>query len=297
MTKKTLNGPHGDVSVFIHGDDATGIPLLVINGGPGAAHGYLESLATFSDERPVILYDQLGTGDSDHPNDTTLWTVANSAREIDFVRLELALDRVHLYSHSAGCAFAIQHLLDGGSAESHLMLSPMISTEQYNRDGAFHRANLPQEDQDILTRTESDPNFANWTYPVDLPEDYVEVTHRFAGLHWCRLNPPPQAAIDAFGQIDAQYYKTMYGPEFFYIRGTLKDAEQFDRLGEIATPTCIIAGEFDWITPANVDIIAAGLPNCERHQFDGCAHLSNLEKPTEHDAIAKAFFRRVESLA
>jgi len=296
MTKRTLSGPNGAINTFIDGENAPGVPILVVNGGPGAAHGYLQSLTMLAEERPVILYDQLGTGESDHPDNPELWTVANIAREIAFVRSELGLDRVHLYSHSAGCAFAIEHLLDSGVAESHVMLSPMISTQQYNLDSAFHRSNLPGSDQDIINRVESDPDFSGWAYPTDLPEDYVDVTHRFAGMHSCRLNPPPQAALDAFGQIDAQFYSTMYGPEFFFIRGTLGDAEQFQRLGEIATPTCLISGEFDWITPANVDIIEAGLADCERHQLDGCAHLSNLERPEEHDAIVRSFLARVASL-
>lgn len=35
------------------------IPLLVLHGGPGIPHDYLEPLADLADERPVIFYDQL----------------------------------------------------------------------------------------------------------------------------------------------------------------------------------------------------------------------------------------------
>src|ERR1700749_3558283 len=49
----------------------SGTPLLLLHGGPGAAHNYLLPLKPLADERPVILYDQLGCGKSDSPQDTS----------------------------------------------------------------------------------------------------------------------------------------------------------------------------------------------------------------------------------
>lgn len=59
------------------GWDAERAPVMVLHGGPGATHDYLEDLARLADgRRRVILYDQLGAGNSDHPHDPSLWTVA-----------------------------------------------------------------------------------------------------------------------------------------------------------------------------------------------------------------------------
>ena len=41
-----------------------GIPLLILHGGPGAGHDYLESLEALAADREVIFYDQLGCGRS-----------------------------------------------------------------------------------------------------------------------------------------------------------------------------------------------------------------------------------------
>ncbi len=46
-----------------------GIPLLTLHGGPGASSNYLKLLLALADERPVILYDQLGGGRSERPCD------------------------------------------------------------------------------------------------------------------------------------------------------------------------------------------------------------------------------------
>ena len=50
------------------------VPLVIVHGGPGATHDYLEPLEALADERPVVFYDQLGAGNSDAPDDDSLWT-------------------------------------------------------------------------------------------------------------------------------------------------------------------------------------------------------------------------------
>ena len=71
----------GDESV----ERATGsAPLLLLHGGPGACHDYLESMAALSATgRRVILYDQQGCGNSDQPDDPERWTVDFYVREVD----------------------------------------------------------------------------------------------------------------------------------------------------------------------------------------------------------------------
>src|SRR3954469_8572170 len=77
-------------------EDRTGnAPLLLLHGGPGACHDYLESMAALSATgRRVIFYDQQGCGNSDQPDDPARWTIDFSLREIDAVRTALGLERV-----------------------------------------------------------------------------------------------------------------------------------------------------------------------------------------------------------
>src|SRR5258707_7361045 len=42
-------------------------PLLLLHGGPGAGHDYLEPLSALADERPLMFYP-LGCGPSDRPD-------------------------------------------------------------------------------------------------------------------------------------------------------------------------------------------------------------------------------------
>jgi proline-specific peptidase len=83
------------------GAEHENIPLLALHGGPGIPHDYIENLADLaSDTRRVILYDQLGCGRSDQPDDTSLWRVERFVEELGIVRRALGLDRIHLLGQS-----------------------------------------------------------------------------------------------------------------------------------------------------------------------------------------------------
>lgn len=90
-------------------------PLLIVHGGPGGRSCTFEPLAEILlHERPVILYDQLGTGRSGRPTDRALWTVDRAVKELDEVRTALGLERVHLYGHSWGSGLVVAYLDKAG---------------------------------------------------------------------------------------------------------------------------------------------------------------------------------------
>ena len=61
------------------------IKVLLLNGGPGATHEYFECFESFLPKEGIefIYYDQLGCGNSDNPNDVTLWDLPRYVEELD----------------------------------------------------------------------------------------------------------------------------------------------------------------------------------------------------------------------
>jgi len=79
-----------------------GIPLLVLHGGPGAGHDYLQPLEGLATGRSVVFYDQLGCGRSDQPVDWSLWRIERFVAEVGRVRDALGLKLIHLFGRSWG---------------------------------------------------------------------------------------------------------------------------------------------------------------------------------------------------
>ena len=106
------------------------LPLLVLHGGPGAPHDYLEPLEEMAATgRRVIFYDQLGCGNSRLPEPAPdLWTVPLFVDEVGVVRRALGLERVHLLGHSWGGILAIEYALKYQQHLKGLVISNMMAS-------------------------------------------------------------------------------------------------------------------------------------------------------------------------
>jgi proline iminopeptidase len=72
--------------------------VLLLHGGPGATHEYLEAFDSFfPDAGFEYYYDQLGSAYSDQPNEPDLWELPGFVEEVEQVRQALQLDRGNYY--------------------------------------------------------------------------------------------------------------------------------------------------------------------------------------------------------
>jgi L-proline amide hydrolase len=81
-------------------DHADRAPIVCITGGPGMSHHYMYPFLALADERPVVLYDQLDTGNADRPGDPANWRIERFVDEIVHLRASLDLDRLVLVGNS-----------------------------------------------------------------------------------------------------------------------------------------------------------------------------------------------------
>jgi len=128
------------------------IPLLVLHGGPGASHDYLEPLADMAATgRRVIFYDQLGCGNSDQPDNPALWTVAFFRKEIDAVRSALDLKTVHILGQSWGGMLAMEYALTKPKGLASLVLANApANMQQWAAETRRLKKELPQGVQETL---------------------------------------------------------------------------------------------------------------------------------------------------
>lgn len=261
-------------------------PLLGIHGGPGMSHDYLLPLVDLADERPVILYDQLDSGNSERPNDPANWTVARFVSEVDDLRAALALDRVIVFGNSWGGTLAAEYAMTRPEGLAALVLSsPLISTERWLADNDAHRNRLPDAARAALERHEA-------AGTVD-SQDYRDAVAVFMGRHFNRMDVQPAELARSFEAFNIELYNTLWGNTEFNATGALKDYDASARLARIQVPTLYTCGAFDESTPAaNVDF-ARRTPEAEVEVFPDASHTAFLERRGPYIAALRAFFARV----
>ncbi|MGE0441651.1 MAG: alpha/beta fold hydrolase [Gemmatimonadales bacterium] len=141
----------------VAGDLGSGIPLVLLHGGPGIPCGAFDPLMDrLAPERPVIRYDQLGCGRSDRPADPSLWRVETFLEELAAVREALGLERIHLLGHSWGGMLALEYLLTRPSGVISLTLSSSLcSTPFWTEELHRLRDQLPEHVAASLRRFEA----------------------------------------------------------------------------------------------------------------------------------------------
>lgn len=274
--------PGGRVWYRIDGADAPGIPLLVLHGGPGAPHDYLENIGELADERPVLFYDQLGCGRSEHPANPALWQVARFVEELAAVRAALGLDRVHLLGQSWGSMLAVESLLSGATGIERLVLSgPCLSAPCWMADQRTWLSQMPPAIGKAVALAEALEDFEAPAYQDAMTQYYKQ--------HLCRLDPWPDCLQRAFAGLGMQVYLAMWGPSEFTCTGSLRAADLTPRLAQIKVPTLLTCGRFDEATPKTVEHFCRLIPGARMQVFEDASHNHHLEQPQAYLAALRAF--------
>jgi proline-specific peptidase len=266
------------------------LPILLLHGGPGAASYYMEPLAErLAEHRPVVVYDQLGCGRSDEPEDVSLWTVDRSVAEVDQVREALGLERCHLLGQSWGGWLSIDYMARGPQGIAGLVLaSTSASIPQFMAEARRLIEQLPEPAGSTLIELGERGAY-------DDPE-YLAAVDVFYHHHLCRMDPWPEALVKSSQQMDGnQVYLTMNGPTEFDVIGLLREWDRTADLGKIPNPTLITCGRYDEITPACSQTILEGLPDGRMEVFEHSAHVAHLEEGERFADVVERFLREVEA--
>jgi proline iminopeptidase len=278
----------GRVAYEVHGS-GTRTPLLVLHGGPGIPHDYLQNLEALGDERPVVFYDQLGCGRSDRPSDASLWTRERFAREIDAVREALGLEEVVLYGHSWGSILAVDYLSGRGGTKPEgvrgaILAGPALSIPRWVADSRHLIDMLPKEAASAILEGER-------TGATDT-DAYRSATKEFYVRYVCRCDPWPAELERAFAGMGVEVYGSMNGPSEFTITGPLRTVDVTGDLGALRLPLLFICGQFDEATPESTRAYAALAPQAETFVVEGAAHVANYDRPAAYMQALRSWFDR-----
>ena len=281
-------------SVAAASEDDARLPLLCLHGGPGANWLHLKPYEALAEERRVVFYDQIGSGNSglEEPHEVSIWQPELFVEEIGVVREALGLERVHVLGHSWGGMLGMQYATEQPEGLASLIVeSSPPSVPDWMPEVARLRSELPPEVEATLREHEE-------AGTTDSPE-YEEASMVFYRRHVCRTDPWPDWLVECFEKLEAnpEVYHAMNGPSEFHVIGTIRDWDITPRLGRIQVPTLVFSGRHDEVTPACTEASHRAIPGSEYVVLDESSHMAQAEQPEETLALVRGFLSRVEGAA
>ena len=282
----------GRVYVRVNGDlNAPKPPIVMLHGGPGGTHAHFLSALALADERAVVLYDQLDSGQSDRPNDPKNWRVSRFVDEIDLVRRALGVDRWHLLGHSWGGTLALEYGARRTAALRGLALaSPLVSTESWIADANALRGSLPADVQakiaqcDVAPGPVCDAGTSAFYRAFNGREPASAAAMSYARAHAGGFNP--------------KLYNAMWGASEFVSTGSLRTYDGEPLLAKLdGKRTLFVGGQYDEARPSTLAGFAARVPGAEFATIPGAAHGIFADRPQETVALIRAWLARQDALA
>ncbi|MFT2214320.1 proline iminopeptidase-family hydrolase [Rhizobium giardinii] len=261
--------------------------VFCLNGGPGLPCDYLrEAHSCLVDEGyRIVAFDQLGTGASDRPADSGLWTIGRYVEEAETVRKALNLGKVHMLGHSWGGWLAIDYALTYPENLKTLILEDTVADIPHLvQELERLRAALGSETIAMMQKHEAQGT-------IDHPE-YLAAITILNYRHVCRLSIWPAPVKRSLDDWNMGPYGTMQGPNEFLYTGNLKDWNRVPDLPKITVPVLITCGEHDELTPACALRMKLGLPNAELTVFANASHMPFYENPQAYYPTLLDFLSR-----
>ena len=265
------------------------LKVLVLHGGPGFSHEYLEALESFLPAAGIefYYYDQLGCNNSDQPDDPSLWTVDRYVEEVEEVRRGLGLEHFVLYGHSCGGILGIDYALKYQQHLRGLVISNMAAGVQaFLKHANSWKLQLPPDSRQRLHALEAKEDYDNPEYEKIMMEElYPQMI--------CRTKPWPEPVTRTFRHVNEKIYVQMQGKSEFLVTGNLKTWERWDRLREIKVKTLTIGARYDEMDPDDMRRMATLLPNATSAYCPNGSHLCMWDDQALYFQQLLAFLRSV----
>lgn len=264
-------------------------PLVLLHGGPGSTHNYFEVLDRIAEEdgRQLVMYDQIGCGNSYVENRPDLWNSKVWIEELIELRKHLGLDEIHLLGQSWGGMQTLEYVCNykPEGLKSIILSSTLPASWLWAEEAQRMIAQMPQDMQDAIKKATESGDYSSPEYQAAEAE-YMrqhcagEVTENDPEC----LRRPKKAGRES--------YVVGWGPNEFTPLGTLKNYDVIDQLGDIKEPALIINGGNDLCTPYVAKFMYDRIPNSEWELFRTCRHMCFVEDNDHYVEVLKKWMNK-----
>ncbi|TQQ84424.1 alpha/beta fold hydrolase [Peptacetobacter hominis] len=249
-------------------------PIIFLHGGPGSSHNYFEVLDRIAelDNRQLIMYDQIGCGESFVENRPDLWNSKTWVEELIALREHLGLKEVHILGQSWGGMQLLDYICNykPEGVKSIILSSTLPASWMWGLERKRNIALLPVEMQEAIAKATESGDYSSPEYQAAEAE-YMR--RHCAGA--TDENSPECLTRPVKKGVEA--YVVGWGPNEFTPLGTLKDYDVTEQLKDIKEPALVVSGGNDLCTPYIAKYMYDRIPVSEWELFRDCRHMCFVE--------------------
>jgi proline iminopeptidase len=230
-----------------------GEPIIVIHGGPGLDHSYLQpGLDALAIRHALVYYDQRGTGRSVAALDSTAINLDAFVADINALREALGYDRVSLLAHSWGALVGIEYAArHPESVRGLILMNPVEPGSRFREQLAVRQQSARTAEDSTELATLSALEGFEARDPATLSQWYRVMF---------RQTLRDRARIDEL-QLDLAESTAKNGPDVAQLIGTsIGELDWWDRLPTIQVPTLVLHGQYDVLPLAMSQALAGAFP-------------------------------------
>ena len=259
-------------------------PMILLHGGPGSTHNYFEVLDRVAEEdgRMLVMYDQIGCGNSYVDGRPELWKAETWVNELIALRKHLGLDTCHLLGQSWGGMLLLTYICgyEHSGVKSGVLSSTLPASWLWGIEQARMIKELPEEYQEAIKTATETGDYSNDIYQR-AEEEYM--LRHAAG----KPDPDGPECLLREKRAGRESYVVGWGPNEYTPMGTLKDYDVIDKLKDIKEPCLVINGGNDLCTPYIAKVMYDNIPNSRWELFRECRHMCFVEDNDHYVEVLK----------
>lgn len=259
-------------------------PLILLHGGPGSTHNYFEVLDRVAEEdgRMLVMYDQIGCGNSYVDGRPELWKAETWVNELIALREHLGLDTCHLLGQSWGGMLLLTYICgyEHSGVKSGILSSTLPASWLWGIEQARMIKELPEEYQEAIKTATETGDYSSDIYQR-AEEEYM--LRHAAG----KPDPDGPECLLRKKRTGRESYVVGWGPNEYTPMGTLKDYDVIDKLKDIKEPCLVINGGNDLCTPYIAKVMYDNIPNSRWELFRECRHMCFVEDNDHYVDVLK----------
>ncbi|MEJ2635258.1 MAG: alpha/beta fold hydrolase [Calditrichia bacterium] len=264
-----------------------GEPVVILHGGPGLDHIHMLPFQILADQCQVIFYDQRAAGNSTGAADAASITVANFVEDLEGLRENLNLDKIHLLGHSWGASLALHYAVKyPWNLASLILLSPSAGSQFNDQFFRNIQSKTSPQDREILKKISESEEFRN--SGTEAIQKYYRIS----------IKPffydPAKADL-----LDLNFGKNTYKNQSKVASLLFQNLGTYDlhpRLSVINCPVLIIHGDSDPLPVEAAYTVHKSIAESRIIILKNSGHFTFIESPQEVFSALRSFLRDDESV-